>query len=81
VVALVIDPQQLAEIRARRQSSWRMTSTSYNDLDHVKREMAWARRLYTRQGWSIIDVTDQAVEETAARILAIAGLERKSASP
>ena len=75
VVALVIDPQQLAEIRARRQTEWRMPTTSYNDPEHVKAEMAWARRLYARQGWPILDVTDQAIEETAARVLAILGLE------
>ena len=75
VVALVIDPQQLAEIRTRRQTGWRMATTSYNDPDHVKAELAWARRLYGRQGWPVLDVTDQAIEETAARVLAIVGLE------
>jgi len=80
VVALVIDPQQLAEIRTRRQTGWRMATTSYNDVDHVKAEMAWARRLYARQGWPILDVTDQAIEETAARILGIVALEQAPAS-
>jgi [pyruvate, water dikinase]-phosphate phosphotransferase / [pyruvate, water dikinase] kinase len=80
VVALVIDPEQLAEIRTRRQTGWRMATTSYNDPEHVRAEMAWARRLYARQGWPILDVTDQAIEETAARILAIVGLEQASAS-
>ncbi len=78
VVALVIDPQQLAEIRTRRQTGWRMATTSYNELEHVKTEMTWARRLYARQGWPILDVTDQAIEETAARILAIVGLGQAS---
>ena len=78
VVALVIDPQQLAEIRTRRQTGWRMATTSYNDAEHVKTEMAWARRLYARNGWPIVDVTDQAIEETAARVVAIAGLEQAS---
>jgi regulator of PEP synthase PpsR (kinase-PPPase family) len=78
VVALVIDPQQLAEIRTRRQTGWRMPTTSYNDPEHVKAEMVWARRLFARQGWPILDVTDQAIEETAARVLAIVGLEPAS---
>jgi regulator of PEP synthase PpsR (kinase-PPPase family) len=80
VVAFVIDPQQLAEIRTRRQTGWRMANTSYNDPEHVRAEMAWARRFYARQGWPVLDVTDQAIEETAARILAIVGLEHASAS-
>jgi len=80
IVALVIDPQQLAEIRSRRQTGWRMATTSYNEPEHVKTEMTWARRLYARHGWPILDVTDQAIEETAARIVAIVGLEHTSAS-
>jgi [pyruvate, water dikinase]-phosphate phosphotransferase / [pyruvate, water dikinase] kinase len=78
IVALVVDPQQLAEIRTRRQTGWRMPTTSYNDPEHVKAEMAWARRLFARHGWPILDVTDQAIEETAARVLAIVGLEPAS---
>ena len=80
VVALVIDPGQLAEIRTRRQTGWRMATTSYNDPEHVRTEMAWARRLYARQGWPVLDVTDQAIEETAARVLAMVGVEHASSS-
>jgi hypothetical protein len=75
VVGLVIDPRQLAEIRTRRQREWGMAGSSYNDPDHVTREMAWSRQLFARQGWKIVDVTDCAIEETAAKVLALAGLE------
>src|SRR5262249_54758647 len=30
VVGLIIDPDHLVDIRSRRQSDWRMSSTSYN---------------------------------------------------
>ena len=69
IVGLLIDPMQLATIRAHRQKSWQMSATAYGDLDHVAREVAWARRLYNEYGWKCLDVTDQAIEETAARIL------------
>jgi [pyruvate, water dikinase]-phosphate phosphotransferase / [pyruvate, water dikinase] kinase len=69
VAALVIDPVTLSEIRSRRQTAWKMADTSYNELDAVKQEVAWSRRLFARQGWAVFDVTDQAIEETAARIV------------
>ena len=80
VVALVIDPQQLAEIRTRRQTGWRMATTSYNDPDHVKTEMAWARRLYGRQGWPNPGRDRSGHRGDSRRIVAIVGLEQASAS-
>lgn len=69
VAALVIDPSQLARIRSRRQAGWHMPDTTYNEADSVEAEMQWSRRLFARQGWSTFDVTNQAIEETAARIV------------
>jgi regulator of PEP synthase PpsR (kinase-PPPase family) len=74
VAALVIDPRQLAEIRSRRQTAWRMPDTTYNLPEPVTAEVAWSRRLFARAGWAVFDVTDQAIEETAARIVERLGL-------
>ena len=74
VVGLVIEPRVLADIRARRQQAWRMEATSYTDPREVARELAWSRDLFARQNWPILDVTNQAVEETAARIVHVLGL-------
>jgi regulator of PEP synthase PpsR (kinase-PPPase family) len=74
IVGLVIDPAQLAMIRARRQVAWGMTPTTYGDPANVASEVAWSRGLFQRQGWPILDVTDQAVEETAARVVEMLGL-------
>ncbi|MCC7351145.1 MAG: kinase/pyrophosphorylase [Phycisphaerales bacterium] len=76
VVGLVIDPMQLSEIRTNRQTGWRMGNTSYNDPHAVTREVAWSRKLFISQGWPILDVTDQAIEETAARIVNLLRLEK-----
>jgi regulator of PEP synthase PpsR (kinase-PPPase family) len=73
VVGLVISPQQLAMIRARRESDWRMSQTSYGEPANVAREITWARQLFNRQGWAVLDVTDQAIEETAAKIVHVTG--------
>jgi regulator of PEP synthase PpsR (kinase-PPPase family) len=74
VVGLVINPQQLTMIRARRETAWGMERTTYGDAGHVAREIAWARQLFARQGWPILDVTDQAIEETAAKVIEALGL-------
>jgi regulator of PEP synthase PpsR (kinase-PPPase family) len=74
VVGLVINPQQLVMIRNRRETNWGMIRTTYGDPAHVAREIAWARQLFLRQGWPILDVTDQAIEETAAKVTELLGL-------
>jgi [pyruvate, water dikinase]-phosphate phosphotransferase / [pyruvate, water dikinase] kinase len=74
VIGLVIDPSTLADIRSRRQAQWRMGDTNYTEPREVQREVAWSRQLFARQGWPTLDVTNQAVEETAARIVQVLGL-------
>ena len=76
VVGLVIDPTRLTEIRRRRQTEWSMGPTSYDDSEAVRDEVAWSRKLFARQGWSIIDVSNNAIEETAARIVDLLKLPR-----
>lgn len=71
VVGLIIDPQQLSQIRTRRNTEWKMGETSYSEIDRVEEEVRWSRRLFARQGWPILDVTNQAIEETAGRILSL----------
>ncbi len=75
-VGLIIDPRQLAEIRTRRQTGWRMTQTDYNDPRKVQEEVEWSRRLFAKLRCPILDVTDQAIEETAARVLDLLGLSQ-----
>jgi regulator of PEP synthase PpsR (kinase-PPPase family) len=77
VVGLIIDPHRLVEIRRRRQAEWSMGHTNYDDADAVREEITWSRRLFGRQGWPVIDVTNNAVEETAARIVDLLRLPRQ----
>jgi regulator of PEP synthase PpsR (kinase-PPPase family) len=79
VIGLVIDPSTLSEIRQRRQAAWRMGDTNYPDPREVAREVAWSRQLFLKQGWPILDVTNQAVEETSAKIVNALGLAHPSA--
>jgi [pyruvate, water dikinase]-phosphate phosphotransferase / [pyruvate, water dikinase] kinase len=71
VVGLYIDPQRLANIRGTRQRDWSMNGTNYSDMDHIKQEVLWSRRLFTKHGWRTLDVTNSAIEETAHRIMTL----------
>jgi regulator of PEP synthase PpsR (kinase-PPPase family) len=78
VIGLTLDAQALIEIRRHRlkliaagpgAAHIRQDSGDYVDLESVKAELIWARRLCTRRGWPIIDVTRRSIEETAATVL------------
>ena len=70
VIGFVIRPAQLVLIRARRQTDLGSGSTNYADLDYVTSEVRWAQHVFQQHQWPALDITDQAIEETAARILA-----------
>ena len=52
-----------------RMMTERDDETEYADIDSVREEVAAARKLYSRYGWPVIDVTKRSIEETAAAIL------------
>lgn len=70
VVGLVVDASVLLEIRrARMRQLGAPPYLTYADMDAVKDEVRRARRLFRAQGWRIVNITEKAVEENAARIL------------
>ena len=78
VIGLTLDPQALIEIRRHRlkliaagndTGRVRQDTSEYVDVEAVKAELLWARRLCTRRGWPVIDVTRRSIEETAATVL------------
>ncbi len=70
VVGLTVSADQLVNIRRNRLLSLNETSeTDYTDPDLVKREVVEARRIFTRAGWPVIDVSRRSIEETAASVL------------
>jgi [pyruvate, water dikinase]-phosphate phosphotransferase / [pyruvate, water dikinase] kinase len=70
IIGLMIDPEALAKIRKERLSRMGRDPTgSYASLQHIHEEIEWVRQLYTRnRRWPIFDVTNKALEETAAEI-------------
>ena len=73
VMALTIDPSQLQHIRKARMEAMGMPkATNYGDLDYILAELEYASDMFTSHPeWPVIDVTNKAVEETAAIILRI----------
>jgi [pyruvate, water dikinase]-phosphate phosphotransferase / [pyruvate, water dikinase] kinase len=70
IIGLVATPDRLIQIRRNRLLSLKQDpETDYVDLQSVRSETAFARQLFARNGWPVIDVTRRSVEETAAAIL------------
>ena len=71
IIGLTKDPERLVQVRRNR---LRLLSaddevTDYVDLDSVRREVTFARKLFSKSGWPVIDVTRRSIEETAASIM------------
>ncbi len=92
VVGLTLEPAALIEIRRHRlklishganTGIMRQAETEYVDLEAVKGELLWARRMCTRRGWPVIDVTRRSIEETSATVLQLmqAWHDRRARSP
>lgn len=78
VVGLTLDPPALIEIRRHRlrliatgnaPTGLRQDNSEYVDMEAVKAELLWARRMCARRGWPVVDVTRRSIEETAATVL------------
>lgn len=70
VVGLTISVDRLLDIRKNRLISLHQEAEGdYVDYEYVKEEIAESRKLYSKYGWPVIDVTRKSVEETAATII------------
>ena len=77
VVGLTASADRLVQIRRNRLLSLNETSgTDYADIAAVKKELVHARRLFTKHGWPVIDVTRRSIEETAAAVMNVMARRR-----
>lgn len=76
-VGLTREPKSLSDIRQSRLRLMKDDrSEQYADVDIVREELADSRRLFTRMGWPVIDVTRRSIEETAATIIQLLNQRR-----
>ncbi len=79
IVGLTISPRRLVQIRRNRLLSLNEShSTDYIDEQAVRDEIIYAKRLYARNDWPVIDVTRRSIEETAAKIIYLLSQKRES---
>jgi len=76
IVALTIKPDRLLELRrARLQQMETPPKFPYADPRQVWAELEYAQRLFGQGGWPVVDVTDKSIEEVAAELLVLTGVE------
>ncbi|MCH8240818.1 MAG: kinase/pyrophosphorylase [Proteobacteria bacterium] len=70
VVGLIASADRIAQVRRNRALALADRELSeYVDRGLIEDELTFTRRLCSRNGWPVIDVTRRSVEETAAAIL------------
>ncbi len=70
IVGLTINPEKLVQIRQTRLNLLGSENqTDYIEIEAIKNEIAESRKLFSKLGCPIIDVTKRSVEETAAKII------------
>jgi regulator of PEP synthase PpsR (kinase-PPPase family) len=74
IVALVIDPQRLLAIRHNRLRQYPGLTFTYADMDHIRQELRYSRKIFAERSWPAIDVSGRAVEETAREVLNLVDL-------
>ncbi len=76
-VGLTAAPERLMQLRRTRLHAKEDTmpahvqENTYLDQEQIEEEVRNARRLFSKKGWPVIDVTKRSIEETAAEILAL----------
>lgn len=68
-VGLFVRPEKLREIRLRRAEAEKIPGEHYTSLALIEEEVKAGQNLFLELGCPMVDVTDRAVEETAALVL------------
>ena len=70
IIGLTKDAKRLVEIRRHRLKLLDQNDNSdYVDFESVSKEILEARKLFTKNGWPVLNVSRRSIEETAATIL------------
>ncbi|WP_166238361.1 pyruvate, water dikinase regulatory protein [Paenibacillus turpanensis] len=70
IFGLTMEPEHMASIRAERLKAVGLPeSAKYASLPRIEEELAYAGQLMNQLGCSVLNVTNQAIEESAAKIV------------
>jgi regulator of PEP synthase PpsR (kinase-PPPase family) len=82
VVGLTIKAERLRELRRSRLLQMETPPKfPYTDGRQIWAELEYARGLCARAGWPLVDVTDKSIEEVAAEVLVLTGIEQPVQRP
>jgi regulator of PEP synthase PpsR (kinase-PPPase family) len=82
VVGLTIKAERLLELRrARLQQMETPPKFPYADPRQIWAELEYAQSQFSRWGWPVMDVTDKSIEEGAAEVLVLTGIDQPTARP
>jgi len=75
-VGLTTSPDRLMQLRRSRLKAGnnkdvKVEENLYLDVEKIEEEVRSARRLFSKHGWPVIDVTKRSIEETAAEVMAL----------
>ena len=79
VVGLYASPERIVQIRENRLLGLRAhhSDATYIDKSAVAEEVAYSRRLCTKNSWPSIDVSRRSIEETAAAVMRLLSERRR----
>ena len=75
-VGLTTSPERLLQLRRSRlkadgKARAGFDDNDYLDIDKIEGEVRKGRKLFSKYGWPVIDVTKRSIEETAAEIMSL----------
>ena len=74
VVALIVKPERLSELRQARVVQLGTQIKGYADIKHVRAEIAYAYEIFDKhRDWPIVDVTFKSLEEATAEVVSLIG--------
>jgi len=71
VYGLTTEAINLSMLRTARQQSLGVIGGEYASVEHIRKELAYASKLFRDREWPVITVTSKPIEEIASEILAI----------
>src|SRR6185369_2646727 len=79
VIGLYASPERIVQIRENRLLGLKAPrdDDQYIDKTAVAEEVAYSRRLCSKNGWPVIDVTRRSIEETAAAVMRLLSERRR----
>jgi hypothetical protein len=70
IVALTVRRSKLLTLRSKRQDRLGVHG-SYDDQDSITEELRYARSIFARGGWPVVDMSVKSIEEAATEILGL----------